>query len=268
VIPLEVWDLMSDDGPLCELSEHPCFVRALLEVLEALHRGEAQSLLQPRGGLAVARGYAGLVVVGGGLLRPGVVGALLRRYYKSDYPRLLLPQSPVFMVEDGGRALAEGRGNCPLIVDVGQTAVKLMFAERRGLVRRDWQALPAVDSRAKLLPSQRGVQRQLLRSFVAGAVRSFLQREPGIRPDVVVLGLPCELDDLGVPGPCSYAGLEHDGEFAAAVLAEAGLAEVPCLILNDAELAAVSARARWAELLPPRTLVLTLGFGVGAALLP
>ena len=102
---------------------------------------------------------------------------------------------------------------------------------------------------------------------MAGAVRSFLQPGPETRPDVVVLALPCELDDRGVPGPCSYASLEGDGQFADAVLAEAGLADLPCMLVNDAELAAISARARWGERLPPQTLVLTLGYGVGGALL-
>jgi predicted NBD/HSP70 family sugar kinase len=175
----------------------------------------------------------------------------------------MLPQSPLFMAEDAGRALAHGRGTCPLVIDVGQTAVKLMLAGERGLFRRDWQALPAAES----VPCIQPAHRQRLRSFVADAIRSFLQRTSARPPDVVVLALPCELDDQGVPGPCSYAGLEHDSEFADAVLAEAGLADLPCLLLNDAELAAVSARARWDSLLLPRTLVVTLGFGVGAALL-
>jgi len=48
---------------------------------------------------------------------------------------------------------------------------------------------------------------------------------------VVVLALPCELDDRGVPGPCSYAGLEGDGRFADAVLQRlAGSADAPAAV--------------------------------------
>jgi hypothetical protein len=264
VIPLEIWDLVSSHGPLFELSEHPCFVGALLETLEALHHSTAQPPAAHTG-LAVARGFAGLVIGGGGLLRPGVVNALRAHHAAGHSPwsRLMLEPDPVFMAETGGHALAQGQGICPLIIDVGQTALKLMCAERRALVQRDWQTLPTA---ASVASDQQTIQRQNLRRFVAEAARSFVQHGSA-RPDVVVLALPCELDDQGMPGHCTYAGLERDGAFADTMLAAAGLAELPCLLVNDAELAAVSARARWANQLPPRTLVLTLGLGVGAALL-
>jgi hypothetical protein len=82
----------------------------------------------------------------------------------------------------------------------------------------------------------------------------------------LVLALPCEIeDDLSVAG-CSYPWLAGDRALVRDLLAAAELLESPCLVLNDAELAAVSvdlSRARGAG-----TLVLTLGLGLGGAYLP
>jgi hypothetical protein len=71
----------------------------------------------------------------------------------------------------------------------------------------------------------------------------------GIDPDL--LALPAALDEAGVPGPSTYPDL--------AALRPRGL------VVNDAELMALSARRH--PLFDPRrrTLVLTLGFGVGGA---
>ncbi len=49
------------------------------------------------------------------------------------------------------------------------------------------------------------------------------------------------------------------------ILAAAGLARVPTLLLNDAELAAIGVATRPPIAAP--TLVLTVGFGIGGALL-
>ena len=100
-----------------------------------------------------------------------------------------------------------------------------------------------------------------MRSFVASALRLHEISRAG----VVVLALPCDFP-ADVPGPCSYAGLEGDADFVEAVLAEAGLADRHCVYLNDAVLAALSVRESVAGRLPA-TLVVTLGFGVGGALL-
>ena len=65
-------------------------------------------------------------------------------------------------------------------------------------------------------------------------------------------------------GTCTYPWLKGDG-IVSEILAAAGLAGVPTWLLNDAELAALGVAERGPVRQP--TLVLTLGFGVGGALL-
>jgi hypothetical protein len=80
----------------------------------------------------------------------------------------------------------------------------------------------------------------------------------------IVLGLPCELDAAGVPRTCSYCFRDPDPELVPAL---ARLANAAITVVNDAALAALAAARDPAV---PRTrtaLVLTLGFGVGAAVL-
>jgi hypothetical protein len=83
--------------------------------------------------------------------------------------------------------------------------------------------------------------------------------------DAVVLALPAELDDAGCPEGSSYPGLQGDRDLVAAVLARAGIPEARAVLLNDGELAALSAK----RVVPAAAtaLVLTIGFGIGGALL-
>jgi len=148
-----------------------------------------------------------------------------------------------------------------VVADVGQTAVKVLWGSRRGHHTRDFTALPIASEVAApaLVPFHAAVV-----AFVATAIRETLG---GARPAAAVLALPCELDDDLNAGGCSYPIPKPDPTLAADILAEAGLDDLAALVLNDAELAAHAAA------LDPRvprdrpTLVLTLGFGVGGALL-
>ena len=83
--------------------------------------------------------------------------------------------------------------------------------------------------------------------------------------DAIVLALPAELDDEGCPEGSSYPGLQGDRDVAAAVLERAGIPGARVIMLNDAELAALSAK----RVVPPSAtaLVVTIGFGIGEALL-
>lgn len=91
--------------------------------------------------------------------------------------------------------------------------------------------------------------------------------EYGQRPRALVFALPAKLDDDGTPHSSNYAGMAGDRALLSDALEMGGLAGLPLFVVNDAELAALSAR------LDPRlagfrkVLVLTLGFGIGAALI-
>jgi hypothetical protein len=199
--------------------------------------------------------FEALAVAGGGLLEPGVHGALRARFGGS----LFVCPDPVFAAGPGGRAILRWLGQSGLVADVGQTAVKVIRGNQYSLYPRDWEALPHAD---QVHPGQHPRQRLALRSFVASVLRG--HAEP--RPEAIVLALPCDFP-CEVPGPCSYAGLEGDAAFVEEVLAQADLAGVACVYLNDAVLAALSVQDWFANRLPARTLVVTLGFGVGGALL-
>ncbi len=249
--PLEIWDLLTDSGPLHTCRTLPAYPRPLAEALEALRAGGARRA----DGEAVRVPFAALAVTGGGLLDAGVRCALEDRFAGS----LFYFPDPVFAAGPGGRAILRQWGRTGLVADVGQTAVKVIREDGSFLYARDWAALPHVD---RVPPEQHLRQRVALRSFVAAALRE----HAGPCPGAVVLALPCDFPGE-VPGACTYAGLGGDADFVKEVLERAGLAETPCVYLNDAVLAALSARGLFGERLPPRTLVVTLGFGVGGALL-
>ena len=139
------------------------------------------------------------------------------------------------------------------VVDLGQTAAKVQVGAHRQRHPRDWTRIPRS-------PADLAAAQDALRAWLVGLLR-------GLGPlDALVLGLPCELGADGALGPCTWPWADGDDRLIPTILAEAGLQDVPALLLNDAELAAASAA------LDPRcahgtTLVLTLGFGVGGAVL-
>jgi predicted NBD/HSP70 family sugar kinase len=109
----------------------------------------------------------------------------------------------------------------------------------------------------------RTATREWRRSFLASDLVTFLATL--VAPSAVVVALPCALDDRGVPGSSSYPTLEGDITLVPDALARAGLSQVPAMVLNDAELAALAVRVDHPD--GEHTLVVTLGFGVGAAVL-
>ena len=63
-----------------------------------------------------------------------------------------------------------------------------------------------------------------------------------------------------------YAGLRGYRDFVPDVVKSAGLSDVPAYVLNDAELAAFRARANSELAAFQKILILTVGFGIGGAL--
>jgi hypothetical protein len=251
VVPLEVWDLLTEHGPLWQCRDLPDWPALLLRAIEDLREGRARRA----GGEPLpdeCRRIDFLFVGGGGARRAGLVEVLAGGRLPCH-----ISSAGAFVGEAGGFALLRRAGLAGAVVDLGQTALKVSTPGRRLVVPRPLWRLP-LTCPAEGTEEPRGA----LRDFVAAAIRQV----PG-PADGVVLALPCEVDDDRVPGPCSYVGLEGDRVFVADVLRRAGLSGVTALVLNDAELAAASARL--SPHVPPdrTTLVLTLGFGVGAALL-
>jgi hypothetical protein len=233
VIALEIWDLEIGGATLFAARAERDFPSRLGEAARRLIAGE---LLDGR-----CRGVERVIVRGGG------AQALCGKLPQLGVPVTVEPGA--FAGEAGGLALLGARGG--LVVDAGQTAIKLSWPGGRARVERDFASLPA-----NVEPDDGA--RERVRAFFAGAIANAAARLDGA-PAGVVLALPAELDDALVPGACSYP-IAGDATLVADVLARAGLDGVPALVLNDAELAASDVPRDRA------TLVLTVGFGVGGAL--
>jgi hypothetical protein len=164
------------------------------------------------------------------------------------------------VAERGARALVP-RAAALAVIDLGQNRLKVHVDGRRFEHERPWDRLPIHGGPVALEPAE---ARTTLRRWVGRALAEGASRT-GVRPDAVIFSLPCELPDAPIPGSSSYPGLQGDTGLVPDALAAVGWRPDHVLVLNDAELAAVAAG------LDPRTrgtltLVLTLGFGVGAAL--
>jgi hypothetical protein len=248
IVPLEVWDLVADGVPLYRADRGAGFGALLGRAVESLIDGAAVSVsgtVFP----ALCRAIERVVLVG---------GAAHEVVWTSSRVPARLAEDAEHCAESGGRAilagLRPGVGATGLVVDLGQSLLKVSGARRR-VYPRDLARIPV---------SQRpveGLGRAALVAFVADALReAAADGEPG----AIVLALPCELSPEGALGTCSYPWRAGD-TIVPEILAAAGLAEVPTVLINDAELAAVGVAERGPITAP--TLVLTVGFGIGGALL-
>ena len=227
IVPLEIWDLEIGGGLLYERPEQ------LPEALELLRRGEARARWS-RSPLWAARDFDSLFLGGGRTVA----------FPPAPY-RIEISPDGAFVGERGGLAFLEGDG---LVVDVGQSAIKVTGPNGRRTIPRDTAALPirAPDEADREVAEQRRRSREFLAEALRGARR-------------IVLALPCRLDKRGVPGRCSYIGWEGDSTLVPDALRLAGAGEAEVWLLQDSELAGLSC--------PPlgkRTLVVTLGYAVAA----
>jgi len=231
---------------LVEADQQPS---AIARAVQLLADGRARRLLAdtPLPQLVLER----VVLAGGGPV-DAVNQALLAQGFAAQ-----VADEPRFIAEAGGRALLAGlceveRG---LVVDVGQTSIKVSTADARACLARPLDVPLELHARDPRLQAR---YRANTVAFFASALRA------PVPPAGVVLALPCEVaDDLSVAG-CSYPWLAGDRTLVSDVLQAAQLVDTRCLVLNDAELAALSIAQQ-----PNvrRTLVLTLGLGLGGAYL-
>lgn len=252
--PLEVWQLV--------LKTKTTLSRAirwrperLLEGLELLHRGEGRTR-DGREEHHACAGYAHLVIGGG---RSADVTDEVLAKGPTPFTRL----TGAFIGDAGGHTLAAQHGfhaGETLVLDLGQTSIKVSYAGQQRRLERDLERLPRANRQTR---RQREAQRVALRDFLAEAVCAVAAGRAD--PAAVVVALPGEISDDAVPGRSSYVGTAGHATLLPDVLVRAGVKPKMLGVLNDAELAAASA-----SLLPQaagKTLVLTLGFGIGAALL-
>jgi hypothetical protein len=242
VIPLEVWDLPVDGKRLQEWRADPTFDRRLAGAARALRLAPPPSL--PARTRAAASAIRHVHLVGGGVDEHVSHTMCAHGGFSTTYSHE--PIAPA----RAGTALRPGA----LCADVGQTTIKLVHRKREWSVPRDLSRAPLRDS----VPLE---QRPLARESTLQFLASILSDSSATR---IVLALPCEIRDDGLPRGCTYCWPDPDPDL---VVDLERLTHRSIEILNDAELAAVA--AAYHAMVPEdlTTLVLTVGFGVGGALL-
>lgn len=239
ITALPLWNYRTPDGPL----------------YAAMHR-------LPQALADFAREYnADCIWVGGGAAR---------RIEVPDV-EVRVDRSGRFVAERGGAALLAERGHAVgAVVDVGQTAVKVSVvgeeAPRRYVEKRPAELRQVSASEQWMLDADDiAEQRDKAVAFIgAAAVRTL----GPIRPPII-LAMPCAVEQDLTTGPCSYVGFEGDSSLILDIVRTMQSLASPVYVANDAVIAAESARWDMADLGhdAERVLVVTLGYGVGGALL-
>lgn len=256
IAPFEVWDLMVDGSLWSQRFYEPDFPLALRNGIELLREG--QGTTQSSGPVPrLVAGFEAVFLTGGraGEQRPlaGLDGIATP---------FAIAEEGVFGGVAGGFHWLRSRGLSGWVVDLGQSQLKLATPDRQWIFQRDSTRLRAA---GEVSPFEIPVQRRRLREFVA--LKLQLARTGSQRaPEALVFALPTRLAADGTPLGGNYAGLRGYREMIPETLKLAGLSNVPSFVLNDAELAAFSARADPRLAGFRKILVLTLGFGIGAAL--
>ena len=267
VQPLEIWNLARGEDLLYEHLGTEGVERAEARG-SSTDEIDARLFAAWRSMLEEVAGRGEPVFVGGGLLERSGLRNRIRD------PRVAFSRTSRFVGLSGAHALA---GDGALLLDLGQTALKLALlgdTRSHALLERPLAHLPRYPvERGGASARTSAEQSARLADWVSRALAAFLERWPTTRRELM-LALPCALDDAGVPGPCTYPGWAGDSTYVIRLLSrvEALLpashpwrdTEVRVRLLNDAELAACSARAE-AAMRQERMLVVTLGFGPGAA---
>jgi hypothetical protein len=257
IAPIDLSDFAVGGLTLWESIQGRGFPFALRMAIPTLrHAGGAG---RSRGGaVATAPAFEAIFVTGGQMADQS------QRAWLSGFPwPVFFAREPVFGGARGGFECLRTRGLNGWVADLGQTQLKLMSSRRRWVFPRDWRRLRATGT----VPlAEIPAQRRRLREFIALSLQIALA-ETVRSPRALVFALPARLAVDGTPGPSSYCGMSADRMLLPDALALAGLSDLPTFVLNDAELAALSARLDPRLAGFQRILVLTLGFGIGAALI-
>jgi|GEM_PF-4234415 len=168
--------------------------------------------------------------------------------------------------EEGGLAMLEELECHGMVCDLGQTMLKVSWADRRWAFRRDLSLLPLYDGTGVHSVPEKGAQRRVLRRFIGESLGTALAEADAGLPEGVVFALPSVLDKWGQPAGSSYIGMNMDTQLVTDALELAGLPDMRHWLLNDAELAATSAVFDERVIRSGKALVFTLGTAVGCAL--
>jgi hypothetical protein len=256
IVPFEVWDLMVDDSLWAEKFYEPDFPLALRNGIETLRDGRGATRSNGPVPPLVA-GFEAIFLSGGRAAEQRTRGGL-----DGIAAAVAVAEEGGYGGVVGGFHFLRARGLSGWVLDLGQSQLKLATSDRRWTFQRDSTRLRAA---GEVPPSEIPVQRRRLREFLALKLQLALT-ESQRPPEALVIALPTRLAADGTPLGGNYAGLRGYREIIPDTLELAGLSGVPSFVVNDAELAAFGARADPRLARFRKILVLTLGFGIGAAL--
>jgi len=256
VVPLElgdVWVNASRLGRKRSSRTFPALLRGAIEVLHAGHEAASNGSLS-----AAVAGFDAVFLAGGraneDLFRVALAGLPCALFFGD---------AGVYAGARGGFDWLRQRGLSGWVVDLGQSHLKLATPECRWIFPRDCGRLRAAHA---IAPPELPAQRRRLREFLTLGLQ-FAMVETGQRPDAVVWALPTRVAEDGTPLGGDYAGMKGDRALLTDVLEQSGLAGRPLFVLNDAELTALSARLDTRLNRYRKIFVVTLGFGIGTALI-
>ena len=232
---LEIWHGLARHTTLYQLhDDKPAYFGGLSEFLKKLHAGTARTA--EGNSLAAAAGFQTLILTGG---EAAAASAVL------DWPHELVNTGP-YAARAGAEAVWRELGwRRPLAIDLGQSRLKFFTPEASGVIERDESLLPFGKDALET-----GEGRARLRDVI----------RPAILPDCdgILLALPAAIASDGHAGSSTYPGLFGSVE----PIFESLFPNIAWAVCNDAVLAARGYPPAARE----KTLVLTLGFGVGAAI--
>lgn len=238
VRPLEVWDWPVQGRPLQAFRTDPFFPVALAQMVTEVRQSRCAE-------------FTHVYLTGGG------VSAALSTAIASAGFDITSSADPVFAAARAGARLFDQR-RC-LTADLGQTSLKVVSGTRALRIERDLRRAPF---RAEVSPAAWQQARASTIRFLAEALSSAWRGG-----EDVVLALPCELGADGVPRGSTYCWAQPDPSLVPDLAREAGIPLDALNVLNDAELAALAADEDPGLPRAGAALVLTMGFGVGGAVL-
>jgi hypothetical protein len=255
IVPLEVGDLWVDGAVVWERMVEWGFHRALRRAIELLFEGRGATRSNGPLTSSVA-GFEAVSLVGGRAHED------MRHAMSDSRWQTHFGATGVFAGASAGSSFLQRHGLSGWVFDLGHTQLKLASGDRFWTFPRDATRLRATHTSS---PRQIPTHRRRLREFLALKLQ-IVMAETGQRPEALLFALPSRLARDGTPDVSDYAGLCGYRELIPDALELAGLADVTAFVLNDAELAAFGTRDDPGLAGYRKILVLTLGFGLGAAL--
>ncbi len=172
--------------------------------------------------------------------------------------------------ECGGMSFLKEKGisdNKGLVVDFGQTCLKISWAGRRWLFPRDLALLPKETGLESFDEADAAAEH--LASFLNNSILTTIQEAASGVPHGTVWATAGSVSGEGMPLRSSYIGLAGNPFIFTDALEGAGIVNRPFWLLADTTLAALSARVdpRLTNAGFRETLVLTLGTSIGMAVI-